>query len=158
MATKELNAIEKIRSLQEQIQKHVEEVKTALARQLAETCETVKLLEELRVPRIFEDPQYEEYVSALHINTHWREVQNVHSANGTGKKAPKGATETAILKALQSGETNHNSLQAHPVIVEFYKSIGKEVPALTPKLDALIKDKKVIKTGERREAKYRLPK
>lgn len=149
MATKDLSPVEKIRSLQEQIQKHVEEVKTTLAKQLSVACETVSLLQELNVKDIFKDPQLSEYVHVLNIQT--KEPSVVSSG---GSRVPKAQLETAIVKSLEGGRKTHVEIKSFQSLVDVYR--GKGVPNLFQKLDAMVKAGTLTATGEKKNRTYQL--
>ncbi len=102
MAT--LSAAEKIKSLQTEINKQIEAVKTDLAKQLNTACETLKVLRELEVKDVLSDPQYAEYVQVLGIPTigdpKIADVFTVQNRRGMKLATRDITVAAAILKSL----------------------------------------------------------
>jgi hypothetical protein len=82
----------------------------------------------------------------------------------SGKPVPTGETrkridtEPIILEIVREhGKVSCAAIETHPKMIARYAEFGREVSPQAAKLKSLIKENKLKKTGERKQAVYSLP-
>ena len=71
-----------------------------------------------------------------------------------GKRIDTEKTILEIVKEL--GKASCLAIETHPKMIARYKEFNREVAAQAVKLKTLVKEKKLVKTGERKKAVYSL--
>lgn len=131
-----LKRIEKAKSIREQAEKQASEIEAGILKDLKD--ERKSLLEQVK-----EIDGEIERISGKPV-----------SANGaTGGKRKQ--TEPIILEILkETPKITCAAIQAHPKMIALYE--GGKVSPQAAKLKSLVKEKKLVKTGERKKAVYSL--
>lgn len=158
MAIKTKSALDIIREERERFEAKVREQKDALFHELQDLMKSANelckgLIAECKETpaTILQLPTVDEFVSRLLAKTTLVSVEQ----SGRVKRAD---LETAILKAVDAKELTHAEIKASPELVQVYQAISKPVPNLFAKLDALGKAKKLLKSGDGKQAKYKVQK
>lgn len=130
----ELDPMEEIKRAQELITRKTDEVKTKLARQLNDACETLKLLQGLGGKNILDEPQYAEFCLTLGIvKPEPKEEPKAEKKEKAAGSRPR-VTPEEILKWIGEEEKSKTAIGEH---------FGMSPITVTAKLKTLEEDRKV---------------
>ena len=166
MSTSGLKGLERIKELQNQIKTEAESLKAGLDTQLKSLLESIETIQSVGIANVLNDPEYKDSVKKLlgYIGN----APASAPAKTTGKTKVKGKKrgakvkieelEKAILAAVNvPGGLTAIQIMESKELVKVYQDIGKSVGQQASKLAKMVEEKKLVKTGTRRNAVYSLP-